>query len=286
MKFVKHFVCGLLLIGFCSSASIAVAESSTSSYRSAPGYKDENLEHTLRDALTRNPALRSVDLNVSRGTVTLTGEVTHYQDKLDADAIAHQLQGVRVVQNRISLNAPAVDDSELEDQLEDRLRFARADIGLTFPQIQVEAHRGIVSLSGSVKDAIEHAAVLSLVGSSDGVLSIKDQISIDPVLPTDEAARTRVNKAVYRAARAGGEIGVGGALPVRAALMNGTVALMGAVANSKTKDELLTRVRDTYGVVSIDDEVIVRNTTAAPRQTTMPLPSRCVENKEVASASH
>jgi osmotically-inducible protein OsmY len=218
--------------------------------------------------------------------VTLTGDVAHYQDKLDADAIVHQVPGVRTVQNHISLKAPVVDDSELEDSLEDRLRFARADIGLTFPQIQVEAHKGIVSLSGSVKDPIEHAAALSLVGSADGVLSIKDRISIDPALMTDDAARTRVNKAVYRAARANGEIGVGGALPVRATLTNGSVTLMGAVSNPKTKDELLSRVRDAYGVVSIDDEVLVRNTTGAMQQTATPLSSPCVQNREVASASH
>jgi len=286
MKFVKHFVCGLLLIGFCSLASTAIAESPASSYRSAAGYNDENLEHTLRDALTRNPNLGSVEPSVSRGAVTLTGDVTHYQDKLDAESIAHQLPGVRTVQNHISLKAPVVDDSELEDRLEDRLRFSRADIGLTFPQIQVEAHKGVVSLSGSVKDPIEHAAALSLVGSADGVLSIKDRISIDPALTTDDAARTRANKAVYRAVRAGGEIGVGGALPVRATLTNGSVTLMGAVSNPKTKDELLSRVRDAYGVVSIDDEVIVRNTTGAMQQTATPLSSPCVQNREVASASH
>lgn len=286
MKFGKRFVCGLLLFVFYSLASNAMAESPTSSYRSASDYTDKNLEHTLRDALSRNPALGSVELSVSRGAVTLTGEVMHYQDKLDADAIAHQIPGVRIVQNHISLNAPVVDDSELEDQIEDRLRFARADIGLTFPQIQVEAHKGIVSLSGSVKDPIEHAAALSLVGSADGVLSIRDRISIDPALLTDDAARTRVNKAVYRATRAGGEIAVGSALPVRAILTNGNVTLMGAVANPKTKDELLSRVRDAYGVVSVDDEVIVRNTTAAMQQTAMPLSSPCVQNGEVASASH
>jgi len=284
MKFGTRFVCGLLLFGSCSLASIAIAESPT--YRSALGYTDENLAHTLHDALSRNPNLGSVESSVSRGAVTLTGDVPHYQDKLDADAIAHQLPGVRVVQNHISLKAAAVDDAELEDRLEDRLRFARADIGLTFPQIQVEAHKGIVSLSGSVKDSIEHAAALSLVGSADGVLSINDRISIDPDLLTDDAARTRINKAVYRAARANGEIGVGGALPVRATLTNGSVTLMGAVDNPKTKDELLSRVRDAYGVVSVDDEVIVRNATAAIQQTAMPLSSPCVQNREVASANH
>jgi osmotically-inducible protein OsmY len=284
MRLGKGVVCGLLLLGFSSLASDALAQNASAAQHAVSGYTDENVEHALREALGRNPALGSIEAIASRGTVTLAGEVTHYQDKMDAEAIANQLPGVRVVHNRISLNTPLVDDSELEDRLEDRLRFARADIGLTFPQIQVEAHKGIVSLTGSVKDPIEHAAALSLVGATDGVVSIKDRLSIDPVLLTDEAARLRVNKAVYRAASASGEVGIGSGLPVRASFSDGTVTLMGAVSDAKVKDDLLSRVRGADGVVSVDDEILVRSLTPAVKETAASAP--CSQSKEVANAGH
>lgn len=280
MKLWKSIACGLVL-SLCSATPQGLA-----AVRTTSGYTDANLENTLQNALNRNPALGSVELSVLHGTVTLTGEVAHYQDKLDAEAIAHQLPDVRAVRDQISINAPVVDDGELEDRVEDRLRFARADVGLTFPQIQVEAHRGVVFLTGSVKDDIEHAAALSLAGSTDGVVAVKDELSIDPALLNDEAARVRINKAVYRAARASGEIGAEGALPVRATFKDGTVTLMGAVSDAKTKDELLSRVRDTYGVVRVDDEVMVRNAGPSLEESTFHPVTPCVQNKEVASAIH
>lgn len=279
MRLWKGIVCGFVLLGFSTATLAAVG--------TASGYNDGNLEHTLREALSRNPALESVEPSVLHGVVTLTGEVSHYQDKLDAEAIARQVPGVHAVQSRITLNAPVVEDGELEDRVEDRLRFARADIGLTFPKIQVEAHRGIVSLTGSVKDPIEHAAAMALVGNTDGVLSIKDELSIDPALLTEDATRVRINKAVYRAVRASGEVGIGGVLPVHAVITDGTVTLMGAVSDAKAKEDLLSRVRETNGILSVDDEITVRNSTPAVMHETASshVLTPCVQNKEVASAS-
>lgn len=152
MRLGKHFVCSLLLLSFCSLASDALAESAATKH-SASAYTNRNIDDALRQVLRQNPALGSIEASVSLGTVMviLTGEVARYQDKIDAEALAHQAPGVYAVQNHITLNTPAVDDAELEDRLEDRPRFARPDIGLSFPQIQVEAHSGVVSLSGAVR---------------------------------------------------------------------------------------------------------------------------------------
>lgn len=281
MRLWKGIVCGLALLGSC-----AVAPRSLAAMKTASDYNDTNLERTLRAALNRNSSLGRIEPNVLHGTVRLTGEVTHYQDKLEAEAIARQLPGIRTVQSKITLSTPVVDDAELEDQLEDRLRFARADIGLAFPHVQVETHKGLVSLSGAVKDAIEHAAVLSLVGTTDGVFSIKDELSIDPTLIDDDAARLRINKVVYRASRPRGEAGSGWPLPVRASFANGSVTLMGAVPDVKTKEELLSRLRDTQGVISVNDELIVRSSVPSLQETASHPFAPCVQNKEVANANH
>ncbi len=286
MRLWKGIVCGLLILSFCSSASQAGAAASTAANRATSGYGDENIERTLRDTLNHNPAFGQVEPSVSHGTVVLTGSVAHYQDKIDAENTARQMPGVHNVRNQISLTTPVTDDLELEERVEDHLRFARADVGLSFPQIQVEAHKGVVSLSGTVKDPIEHAAALSLVGNTDGVFSVRDKLSIEPGLLNDEAARVRVNKAIYRATHANGEIGIGGAVPVRASFNNGTVTLMGSVADAKTKEELISKVRDVYGVLTVDDQVILRNATPAIQQTGLHTGSPCASNKEVANASY
>jgi osmotically-inducible protein OsmY len=250
------------------------------------GYRDQSIERTLRESLSQNPAYGQIEPNVSHRIVTLTGFVAHYQDKIDAENAARQMPGVHNVRNQISLTTPLVDDLELEGRVEDHLRFARTDVGLSFPQIQVEAHKGVVYLTGTVRDPIEHAAALSLVGNTDGVFSVRDKLSIEPGLHNDDAARVRINKAIYRATRANGEIGVGGTVPVRASFNNGTVTLMGSVADAKAKDELMSKIRDVYGVLTVDDEVLVRNAAPAIQQAASRTMTPCTSNKEVASASH
>jgi hyperosmotically inducible periplasmic protein len=284
MRLWKGIVCGLVILGFCSFAPQSRAVSANTATQA--GYGDESIERTLRDTLNQNPAFGQVEPSVSHGIVTLTGSVAHYQDKIDAENAARQMPGVHNVRSQISLTTPVADDLELEERVEDTLRFARADAGLSFPQIQVEAHKGVVYLTGTVKDPIEHAAALTLVGDTDGVFSVRDKLSIEPALQNDEAARVRINKAIYRATRANGEIGIGGIVPVRASFNNGTVTLMGSVADAKTKDELMSKIRDVYGVLTIDDEVIVRNTAPAIQQTALHTSTPCTSNKEVATANH
>ncbi len=284
MRLWKGIVCGLVILGFCSSAPQARAGSANTA--TPAGYGDESIERTLRDTLNQNPALSQVEPSVSHGTVVLTGSVTHYQDKIDAESVARQMPGVHNVRSQISLTTPVADDLELEERIEDHLRFARADVGLSFPQIQVEAHKGIVSLTGTVKDPIEHAAALTLVGNTDGVFSVRDKLSIEPGLQNDDDVRVRINKAIYRATRANGEIGIGGAVPVRASFHNGSVTLMGAVADDKTKEELMSKIREVYGVLTVEDQVLVRNSAPAIEQTALHTTAPCTSNKEVASANH
>jgi osmotically-inducible protein OsmY len=284
MRLWKEIVCGLVILGLCSFAPRARAASAT--FGTRVGYADESIERTLRDSLDRNPAFVQIEPHVSHGTITLTGSVAHYQDKIDAENAARQMPGAHNVRNQISLTTSMIDDLELEERVEDRLRFARADVGLSFPQIQVEVHKGVVSLTGAVKDPVERAAALTLVGNTDGVLSVRDKLSIEPSLHNDDAARVRINKAIYRATRAIGEIGVGGAIPVRASFNNGTVTLMGSVGDAKSKDEMMSKIRDVYGVLTVDDEVLVRNAVPARQQTTSQAMALCTSNKEVASANH
>ncbi|HEY1213135.1 MAG TPA: BON domain-containing protein [Bryobacteraceae bacterium] len=280
MRLCKFIVFALALAVFGGPAPKSLAATASTS-----GYRDMDLERTLRAALNRNPSLGSIESNVTHGTVTLTGEVTHYQDKLDAESLAHQLPSVRAVQSRITLNTAVLDDAELEGRLEDRLRYARADIGLTFPQVQVGAHKGIVSLTGPVKDPVEHASVLSLVATTDGVFSIRDGLSIEPSLASDEVTRARINKAVYRTARAIGVAGTDGTAPVQAHFDKGSVTLMGSVADAKAKEELLSRIRNADGALSVQDEVMVRNSTPAVQEATSRSMVPCLQNKDVASTT-
>ena len=250
MKLWRKSLCTLVILGLCAAARPGVAGGVKPVAHTGPAYTDANLEQAALKALRRNPALGLVDASAWHGTITLTGTVDHYQDRADAEAAVRELSGVRNLQTAITVATTPVDDFELQKRLEDRLRFARADIGITFPQVRVEVHDGIVVLSGTVKDSIERSTALALVGSTDGVISVGEELSIGPDLLTNDDVRTEVNKAIYHGTDAS---------PVHATLRDGTVTVMGAVATTKEKEAMISRLRDIYGVVSVEDELVVRN---------------------------
>jgi osmotically-inducible protein OsmY len=253
MKLWRKSLCTLVILGLCAAARHSAAAGVKPAVHPDPTYTDANLERAAVKALRRNPALGLVDANAWHGTITLTGTVDHYQDRADAEAAVRELSGVRNFQNAITVATTPVDDFELQKRLEDRLRFARADMGLTFPQVRVEVHDGMVVLSGAVKDSIERATALALAGSTDGVISVREELNLNPDLLTNDDVRTEVNKVIYHGTDATSST------PVHATFRDGTVTLMGAVATPKEKDAMVSKLRDIYGVVSVEDELVVRN---------------------------
>jgi osmotically-inducible protein OsmY len=253
MKLWRKSLCTLVILGLCAAARPGVAGGAKPSALPASGYTDANLEQAAIKALRRNPALGLVDASAWHGTITLTGTVDHYQDKADAEAAVREVPGVQSLQTAITVATTPVDDFELQKRLEDRLHFARADMGIMFPQVRVEVHGGMVVLSGTVKDSIERGTALALAGSTDGVISVREELSISPDLLTNDDVRTEVNKVIYHGTDATSSA------PVHAIFRDGTVTVMGAVATTKEKEAMVSKLRDIYGVVSVEDELVVRN---------------------------
>jgi osmotically-inducible protein OsmY len=249
----RKSLCTLVILGLCAAALPGVAAGVKPAAHPDPTYTDANLERAAVKALRRNPALGFVDASVWHGTITLTGTVDHYQDRADAEAAVRELAGVRNIQTAITVATTPVDDFELQKRLEDRLRFARADMGITFPQVRVEVHDGVVVLSGTVKDSIERSTALALAGSTDGVISVREELSISPDLLTNDDVRTEINKAIYHGSDATSST------QIHATFRDGIVTLMGAVATPKEKEAMVSRLRDVYGVVSVEDELVVKN---------------------------
>jgi osmotically-inducible protein OsmY len=253
MKLWRKSLYTLVVLGLCAAALPGVAACRKPAAHPTSAYTDADLEQAAIKALRRNPALGLVDASAWHGTITLTGIVDHYQDKADAEATVRELPGVRNFQNAITVATTPVDDFELQKRLEDRLRFARADMGLTFPQVRVGVQDGMVVLSGTVKDSIERATALAVAGSTDGVISVREELNLNPDLLTNDDVRTEVNKVIYHGTDATSST------PVHATFRDGAVTLMGAVATPKEKDAMVSKLRDIYGVVSVEDELVVRN---------------------------
>ena len=159
MRLRKQIIVCLVVGSLMSAHHQILAGEMGKAFQSA-NMATKDIQRAVQEALNRNPHLLEISVSSSRGVVSLSGNVAHYQDKIDAESVAAHMPGVRTVRNEILVKTPVIEDPEIERKVEERLRFARADLGLTFPQIAVQAVKGVVYLTGRVKDSIEHAVVL------------------------------------------------------------------------------------------------------------------------------
>jgi osmotically-inducible protein OsmY len=241
MKFLREFLCSAVILGLC-----AYAYSSDNNAKFKTRYSQASLLKAAQDALDRDPALALVEVSIAHGEATLSGSVEHYQDKLDAEFAVRSLPGIDHVQNHIQVTASPVDDATLQKEVEDRLRYGWPSEASGLANVQVSVANRVVTLSGTVDGPVSHALALAIAGSTSGVVDVHDKLRTMPDLNDTEQVRLELSK-LLQTEHPG----------VAARLKDGIVTLMGSVANEQEKKQLITRVNGIYGVISVDDELVV-----------------------------
>lgn len=119
-----------------------------------------------------------LDVTVSKGWVTLHGEVDWYFQKEDAERVARRIAGVRGVTNLITVR-PRVQPSpeDLKRRIEDALvRNAEMDAS----RITVELDGSKVILKGTVRSWAERQEAQRVAWSAPGVTAVENRITVAP----------------------------------------------------------------------------------------------------------
>ena len=121
---------------------------------------DETLQANVQRALKSDPATDEyqVTVAVNDGVARLSGSVDSFQEKLLAARIAGRVDGVRDVENEVTVREPARrDDAALTADVEQRLRY---DNRLQDDRVKVGAAAGKVVLWGEVNSLFDKAAAV------------------------------------------------------------------------------------------------------------------------------
>ena len=117
-----------------------------------------------------------LDVTVSKGWVTLKGEVEWQFQKEDAERVVRRLAGVVGVTNLITVK-PRVTPTELKEKIEKALlRSAETDA----QRITVEVDGDAVILKGTVRSWAEREAAERAAWAAPGVASVDNRIAIVP----------------------------------------------------------------------------------------------------------
>ena len=121
--------------------------------------------------------MENVELTVSKGTVTLRGEVEWEFERQEAERAVRRLSGVRGVINAITVR-PRVTASpqELQQKIENALvRNAETDA----QRITIDVDGSKVTLRGTVRSWMEKREAERIAWSSPGVSSVDNRIQIE-----------------------------------------------------------------------------------------------------------
>jgi osmotically-inducible protein OsmY len=115
-----------------------------------------------------------VQVTVSKGWVTLRGEVEWQYQREDAERVVRRLAGVKGVTNLITVK-PRVTASELKKKIEDAL-VRNAEIDANKITVEVQGSKAI--LKGSVRAWAEREEAERVAWSAPGITSVENRITL------------------------------------------------------------------------------------------------------------
>ena len=147
---------------------------------------DLELKHDVEAELEWDPSVdaRQIGVIVKDGIVTLTGEVTSYAQKWNAERAAERVEGVIGIANEIEVKVPGErSDADIAQAAVNALKW---NVLVPSERVKVKVDDGWVTLGGEVSYEFERRAAERAVRDLPGVRGISNLIQIKPrVEPRD-----------------------------------------------------------------------------------------------------
>lgn len=259
------------LIGLAPFAAYA-AEANTSSELS-----EARQEGSIWTAFALNRHLNpfAIDVDVENGTAKLTGKVETDVDRDLAEQIALGIEGVKKVDNQLTLDsgfeAKASTEPNLSQRFDDATLVATVKSKLLWNSntegldINVNAANGVVSLNGSAQTAEAKELAGRLAANTDGVREVNNLLSVSATSSTAAKAQNAADDAGAAISDAWITSKVKSSfiysrnldgLNISVDTQKGMVSLSGSVLSNAEKQLAIETARNIRGVRGVDADAL------------------------------
>jgi hyperosmotically inducible protein len=162
----------------------AMVSHADDSKRSVGEYTDDKVTLSkVKTALIGDKTADANEINVevNKGIVQLNGFVDSEKEKAQAETVAKGVEGVKGVQNNLSVKTSAstagsvMDDSSVTAKVKSALIDSS---GTKAGDIKVETKAGVVQLSGFVESESQKSAATKVASGVKGVKSVQNNLSV------------------------------------------------------------------------------------------------------------
>ena len=210
---------------------------------------DTQLQHDVGEELKWEPQVTAaqIGVQVKDGVVTLSGEVSSYAEKWNAERAAQRVSGVNAlaVALEVKLSESSTrTDADIARAAENALTWSTS---VPDGAIKVMVENGYVTLSGKVDWQFQRLAAADSIRFLVGVTGVSDQVAIKPTLQVS-AVKSDIENALKRTA-------VADAKKIHVAVEGSDVTLTGKVQSWAERETATTSAWGTPGVRSVVDKM-------------------------------
>jgi osmotically-inducible protein OsmY len=177
------------------------------------------------------------------------GFVKSYSDRLEAEAAAKRVAGVKAVANDLEVRLPAIDQRPDPDIARDAVTALKAELPISHDRIKLIVKDGWVTLEGAVEWQYQKTTAENAVRKVKGVKGVTNVIAVKPKVEPSELKR-KIMDAFKRNAEVDAN-----RITVEA---NGSEVILKGTVRSWIEREEAERVAwSAPGVTKVEDRIVV-----------------------------